>query len=514
MYEILILVLIFLVFRLIQLSYNKYLVDYFSFDPVGDAATYILLIQFFRNNNCGVLDKRCLIGNDPVLTPSLYLKAVGLFFTDKTLSEKAWLPNFIIFMVGTVIGFLLFKPFFLQFGVVGSRELYLTFLFLSSFLFITQVENINYGSQRIHFWTVQPRFLGVVSNSLAWLGYFAFESGMLQLAFVSLFFFISLNISYFPRQATVLVSIFYFILSGDWYPLFGGFIAVFFSAIMFRGEFMESILPQLNYSFNYFKNTPKAGKTGNFLVRLIKTLFSRSVLELINYLSCVVTLGLTFFVYYDDYVGWSWGADILVFKYLCFLSSVFIIFTITSFRYFSSLGESWRYLASTLYFVPYFSLPILLHYFTEDIFLTVFLSLLLGLAQLAISSTFSKTEFINDNKYLRPLLEKNNAEIESARWFGIPYKISNYAITSGFGTTTFEFQYGNNPESLTKEFFEDAVPWRTLKRDASFISKHKVTHVLLHKEYKFDEKNKSRLPNVELVLIDENQSFAIYRVKN
>ena len=512
MLEIFFISFVIIFIRLIQLSYNKYLIEFFSYGPVGDASTYLFLVQFFRKNNCGVPDNRCLIGSKPVMTPSLYMKIVGLFFSDKELFERPWLPNFIIFSIFVPIGLILYKFLIYKINSQISYEDYLILLILSTCLFLTQAENINYGEQRIHFWTLQPRFLAILTNSLAWLFYFSLDNNFMQISSMSLFFILGLNISYFPRQSIFFISILYFIISGDFSPIIALIISIIFSSLIFRGEFLESIIPQLGYSLNYFKNTPKPGESSNYFMKIIKYFFVSSIKEIVNYSIFIITLAFISIIYFNNYSEWAYGSNIFLFNYFCFLLSVFIVFCLTSLRFFSSFGESWRYIAANVYFLSSFTLPIFLLEIINNQKLVIFVVSILVVLQFLISKNFSKITFNNDNKFLRPLLAKYYDELKNARWFGIPYKISNYCVTHGYGKTTFEFQYGNNPETLTKEFFEDTVPWHTLKRDKSFIKKHKVTHVLLHKDYEYNENGESRLPKTKLKLLIENEKFAIYEI--
>ena len=103
MVEITFISLLLIIIRFLKIKKSKRLSSYLNQGPWGDAITYLFLIQFFRNRSCGVPDERCLIGDDNVLVPSLYMKIVSRLFNDSTLIKYPWLPNFLIFVISIPI---------------------------------------------------------------------------------------------------------------------------------------------------------------------------------------------------------------------------------------------------------------------------------------------------------------------------------------------------------------------------------------------------------------------------
>jgi hypothetical protein len=509
--EIIFISILIIVCRYIQLRKVRTLRDYLKDGPWGDAVTYLFLIQFFRDNKCGTSDTRCLIGSEKVLVPSFYMKIVGQFFKDSQLIKYPWLPNFIIFSLFVPLAFLLYDNFEVIFASTYYPNKNPNFLiYLVILLFVSQIDNLDFGTLRMHWFTLQPRFLVVVVNSLFWLITFAISDDYIRLYSCTLLVFISLNTSIFARQCTIFPILFYSIISGDLISLNSFLVGFFLSCILFRKEFWKSLKPQWLYAKMYFRNYHRPNKNCNFFIYKFKLIFVSSLLELPKYPTFYFCFILITLEIYNNDLFFSWGTDSLYYRLFSFFLSIFLISFLTSLRFFASLGESWRYISCTCYFLPFFIFPFLLRNQFDDF--TLILTFIVTLI-LQFSLPFTGKNEVNYSSLLLDALNKVGAEkLRDVRWHATPYRHGTFAVAHGFGTATFEFQYGNHSEAIYEKYFSGFGGF--LKNDKEFIQKNRVTHLLVDKEYEFDQNNFSRVPNVNKILLGENKKFKIFQVQS
>lgn len=510
MVEITFISLLLIIIRFLKIKKSKRLSSYLNQGPWGDAITYLFLIQFFRNRSCGVPDERCLIGDDNVLVPSLYMKIVSRLFNDSTLIKYPWLPNFLIFVISIPIAVTICEELLVVL-LPDYNVVYIALIIISAvILFIFQIDNWDVGYLRLHWWTLQPRFLVLVTNSIFWLVVLTYDDFKISLIGCSIFSFISLNTSIFARQCTVFTIIIYTLLSGHYVPMFSLVLSFFLSCIIFPKEFWPSLKPQFLYAKMYFKNFYKPNRNCNSFTYIIKLIFVSSVTQLTRY----PVFYISFFIYLYSYSSESSmlvvGNEQINYRIFCFLSTIFLISFTISLRKFASLGESWRYISCTCYYIPFLLLPIhLVSYFNDIIICTLFLTFIL-IYQLIIAE-FGKKEEENFSKYLLNLLnEVGISKLKNAVWHSTPYRHGTFAVAYGFGKSTFEYQYGNHTEELSEKYFSSFGVF--LKNDFNFLIDNKVTHVLIDKSYEFDDSGMSRIPEISCTLLSQNNHFKIYKV--
>ncbi len=486
-------------FRFFFIRFNNGLWSYFSNGPYGDASTYFFLIQFFRKHNCGVSDERCLITKQPVLIPSIYLKMVALLFSDKLLYTFSWLPNFLIYSLASS-AFIYFT-----YNYFGGLNIY---FFYTIIIFISLPDNLSLDKHRIQFAVLQPRYLGVIVNSAFWFVYCFYGFNMLGLISMLIFSFISLNISIFSRQSIIFLSVITSLISFNPNLILILLIASLMSAIIFPKEFIPSILPQIKYSYQYFLNYYKPSLSANPLINFLKNLISRPILDSYPYVSYYLTLIFSIFYYlnYNDHE--IYGNGLLNSRFLFISLSIFIVFIFTGIRKFAFLGECWRYISFNSYFLTPISIVILVSSLGLTNILMHSVLCLIILFNLAILAISKRDSLVNKNIWLTPLLLKNKEILSSAIWYGLPYRVSTFAVALGYGKATFEYQYGNHSKEIHDEYFS-IYPY--LKWDEVLMRKNGVTHILLENELIESAVNSSGFTVEGLQVIDSNNYFSIFK---
>ena len=111
--------------------------------------------------------------------------------------------------------------------------------------------------------------------------------------------------------------------------------------------------------------------------------------------------------------------------------------------------------------------------------------------------------------FLHKLIRDNCKVLKKAIWYGVPYRGPNIAVALGAGLKTFEFQYGNYSTEIKNEYFSQ-YPY--LKWNTKIIEDHKVTHILLEKEFKFQAQKISGFSTNKLKLVDENEYYSIFKI--
>lgn len=476
---------------------NTLIGKYLKEGPYGDASTYFFLIQFFRKNNCGVSDKRCLLGNDNVFYPSFFLKNISIFFSDKTLFKFSWAPNFIIYFLGLV--------FFVSILIIyGFQKIEIVGILL---LFFLQTDNLLYDKDRIHFLSLSPRFLGVICNSFLFLIYVIFDQSIISFTLLVIMSFVSINNSLFGRQNTFFTILIITIISHDFYLISAFLLSFILSVIIYPREFYPSLKLQIRFLSSYFKRYYKASKTGFFLRDLVAKIFSRTFFESYPYYSFFfVTI---FYLVYFKNIELFFEEDFFEAKKLTYIYlSVLIIFFITGLRKFAFLGECWRYISFSTYFLN----PIFLY---KSLFLIIESKLLFWAVLLLISFIqillfkFLKI-YPNKNKSLLSLLNSKKDQFKNAIWYAVPHRSTTLLVSLGFGLKTFEFQYGNFTGEIIKKYFS-VTPF--LKWNQEIILQNKITHVLVEKEYLKSATKYSNFNTEGLKLISENEYYYIYKFK-
>ncbi len=488
-----------IIFRYLFIRLNKKVWNFFSHGPYGDASTYFFLIQFFRKYNCGTPDSRCLLSNKPVLVPSFFMKVVSRIFSDDFLFKKSWVPNFLFYSIASFI-FL----FFLYLQTIFHPAIFLAIILL----FLIQPDNIGLDKHRIQFSVLQPRYLGLVVNSLLWLIYVQYGINNITFFLITILVILSLNISIFCRQTTFFSIIITSIFSVD--LLLAGTLVVGFvcSSILFPKEFLPSLKPQIQYSYHYFRNYYKPKPSSNFAIHILKNIIARPVFESYPYFASLFVLVLAYFFYVKgvNFENTVFGNGVLK-RLLILYISISVIFIITGVRKLAFLGECWRYFSFCTYFTTPFFLPQLIYALPiSDLYKAVLIGVVL-LVFILLAKFVSKDLFENKNPYLISLLETASPNLKDAIWFGVPYRVSTLAVSLGYGKKTFEYQYGNHSQEIHNKYFSE---YPFLKWDKDLLKENSVTHVLVEKDLIKQAESVSGFSTSSLKLVAQNDHYVIF----
>lgn len=487
-------------FRVTQLFFSAKVRKYFHEGPYGDASTYFFLIQFFRSKSSGVPDERCLISNKPVAVPSIFMKIVGKIFPDSTLFRYSWLPNFIFYCVG-VIGLCWFT-YLTEFQ--SSQAFWIIGIF-----FVTQSDNLILDKFRIHYLSLQPRFLGLLLNSSFWIVVLILPLNNLEnILTLILLVFLILNTSIFSRQAIILTVALYSLLSLNWILPLVLIIAFLLSALIFRNEFLATIKPQLEYSLQYFRTYYQPRAHSNRFVNFIKLNFARAFFLESHYYLPFFVIWIILISIYLELLKFN-GDGHFILKALLVYSSTGIIFLFTGLRRFAFIGECWRYISYNIYFTN----PILLYYLMMNLSITQsfkFLIIATYVLIMILMGFLNKKNglIVNSNASLLSLLNHNKHELKSAIWYGIPYRITTLPVALGYGKATFEYQYGNHSSEIMEMYFS-LYPF--LKWSEELLSENRVSHILVQKELLSNAIEFSGFSSKELDLIYENKDYCLYK---
>lgn len=489
-----------IIFKIIPFFFIRPIKNFFKDGPTGDASGYFLLIQFFRNNLCGDYEKRFLPSRTKVFLPSLYLKIVGKLFSDKTLSTKSWLPNYILFVVGSFI-------FLYALIQLNLEKFDLVFI---SLIFAFMPDNININKNSIHNLSLQPRYLGILTNSLFWLIYIFFEGNYLLYSILVLFFYISINNSKFGIQTSLFTVVIYSTLSFDFYPLFILIGSTFISLVFNFKEFTNIIKGHydflISYSLRYYK--PQIRK--NVIYNLIVKTFSRPLIY--SYVYYVFFINLILILCFKTYII---SSNLIILKsidkaFYLYLS-VFIIFSFTSIRKFAFIGECWRYISFNTYFLnPIIFIILINELVSFSLVLLIIIVALILTINLFISIQGLKSIKFNKNLKLFSLLKSNFDEIKNAVWYSIPYRVATYPVSLGYGKKTIDYQNGNHSKEINKLYFSN---YPFLKWDKEILKTNKISHVIVENVHEGAAVKLCDFSTDNLKLIDKNSEFTIYKLK-
>ena len=481
-------------FRLLFIVFNKKLFRFVSQGPCGDATTYFYLIQFFRKNNCGVPDKRSLITNLPVLVPALYMKIVARLFSDKFLFRFQWVPNYLLFLFGSGIFCFIIQDFYL------SGQGYF-FLISCVTLFISNPDNISFDDHRIQFLVLQPRYFAMLANSLFWLLFLTYDNSLFLDFVCIILLIVALNVSIFSRQSIFFTVLLFSIVSFSLHALILMVISFLCSILLFRNEFWPSLLPQIKYSYGYYLSYYKPKKTNKIFRDFIAKIISRPFINSYPYVPIVLFI-LFQFIHSSDFILFTHRLSSLNLALL-------IIFFSTAVRKFAFLGECWRYLSFNYYYIfPIYGSLYLVNLNIEFEYKSLILALILGFNVINVLIN-RRALFKNKTDSLKKLLERNNQSLQKAVWYGIPYRVSTMAVALGIGEKTSEYQYGNHSNEIHTEYFSQ-YPY--LKWNTKIIEDHKVTHILLEKEFELQAQKSSGFSTTKLKLVDENEYYSIFKI--
>jgi hypothetical protein len=431
--------------------------------PWGDAIYYFLQIQYYRKHSGEEVDHRCLFRGNTLHAPSWYQRIVGRIFSDDTLWSSPWLPNFILFAIAVC-----------AFAFTANSVLSVfppsTFA-LAMLLFAGQADNARFDKHRIHYLTIQPRYLGLLSLSAFALVATIGLASVISIFIAILVLLVAINTSVFSRQVAYFVIPCAALLALDLAPLECIVAATLLSVIVNRREFVQSLLAQYRYSKWYFKNfystRPSTG-----IVFLLRRILAPQLKDLPPYMDVFVAIAMLMLVSskFDD--------DQLSRRGLSFLLAAAIVCIITSFRKFASLGECWRYLS----FFCYFLTPLFLAYSVAKLQIPIETAFLAASVWISTNLYFTfrrSNEEANPIANISGLLRKAFLDKQTpAVWWSAHYRYGSIPVALGYGHSTFEIQGTDLSEDAMSRFF---VRYPHLRINEEFMDIYGVTHLLISK---------------------------------
>jgi hypothetical protein len=474
-----------LLIRLLIINKITLFKNYFNKGPVGDAAMYFFFTKFLVSNKLGEVDHRALMfnGSNGVCAPPLFSYLVNTFFNLDKLLKKSWIPNFLAY---SIVLILVYLNIFINLLKVEN-------LFIFTIFILFNIDNLVFNRKRISNISFTPRGLTILFGSL--VSIFIVINNELNISYTFLIIFISifflLNSAYFGRQIVLFILLPYVFLTGNLILISVSLTPIALSLFINRLAFWKSILKQFNFLRRHF-NEIRSNK-GKYLIRRV---FGFSVVEIFSYLSFLITLFILFFKNDSEFNSIK-----------VFYSIVFIVFFITSLRIFSFLGESYRYISSTTFFLEAF--------YYANIYETnkLLVSILLLIRVCTILYLYYTGVKIDVSEYplsIINFLKSRNEKYIEANWFSVPFREATNLINQGYGKSTFEFQFGeDNIEVMSKYFLKHPF----LKKDVLLNTNYNITHILINKKYLIHAQNKCCIVDYsfnEYTLIFEDDAHLIY----
>jgi hypothetical protein len=435
---------------------------YLDAGPWGDALAYFLQIQYYRHCSGAEPDSRCLFRGNNLHTPSWYHKFALSWCSDATLWSKPWLPNLALYGIGAACLLLLSRGTLTD----AAPAAYL----LLALVFLAQVDNSLFDERTIHYLTIQPRLLGLISLS-AYAALFAvMPSPAIVMVAGSLAVLVALNTSVFSRQVAYFVLPVAALLSWNIIPVLSLALATLLSLLLNRSEFAASFVAHWRYAVWYFKNF-YATRQGSGLSYLLRRTFAPPIVYVPRYLDsvlAVVLLGLLL----------SHGADPFARRAIAMIGAALIVCAATAVRKFASLGECWRYISFTCWILT----PIAIVRAVLELHVNLWVACLVALALLLRNLYFSFTaarQLSNPNQEVAGLLRAACANLgRPPVWWSAHFRYGSIAVALEYGAATFEIQGTDLSEEVMASLF---ARYPYLHCSEAFFDAHRVTHLLISK---------------------------------
>jgi hypothetical protein len=435
---------------------------YMDAGPWGDALAYFLQIQYYRRYSGAEPDTRCLFRGDALHTPSWYHKFALTLCSDATLWSKPWLPNLLLYALGAVLLLLFSLP------ILGSSA---SALVLLALVFLAQTDNSRFDERTIHYVTIQPRLLGLISLSVHATLFALMPSLSVTLVAGSLALLVALNTSIFSRQVACFVLPVAALLSWNVIPVLTLSIAIALSLVLNRSEFVESCGAHWRYARWYLRNfrPTRAGSGWRYLIR--RTL-APAVTSLPQYADSVLALLLLLWVL-------RVASDPFAARAAAMIGAALIVCGVTALRRFASLGECWRYISFTCWILT----PIAIIHAVFALRVSLSLAYVMAATVLARNiwlTLRSGEQLSNPNGEVAALLHSafagNTAPPEV--WWSAHYRYGSIAVALGCGAASFEIQGTDLSEELMASLF---ARYPYLHCSEAFFEEHRVTHLLISK---------------------------------
>jgi hypothetical protein len=430
--------------------------------PWGDALAYFLQIQYYRRYSGAEPDTRCLFRGNALHTPSWYHRFALTLWSDATLWSKPWVPNLLLYTLGAVALLALSPP------ILGGS---MPAVGLLALVFLAQTDNSRFDERTIHYVTIQPRLLGLVSLSVHAALFALMPSLSVTVVGGTLALLVALNTSVFSRQVACFVLPLAALLSWNAIPVLTLGIAVALSLVLNRSEFVESCGAHWRYARWYFRNF-RATRAGSGWRYLIRRTLAPAVTSLPQYADSVLALLLLLWVL-------RVGRDPFAARAAAMIGAALIVCGVTALRRFASLGECWRYVSFTCWILT----PIAIVHAVLALRVSLPLAYVVASAALMRNvwlSFRSGEELRNPNGEVAALLHSAFAgdSAPPAVWWSAHYRYGSIAVALGCGAATFEIQGTDLSEEVMMSLF---ARYPYLHCNEAFFDAHRVTHLLISK---------------------------------
>jgi hypothetical protein len=436
---------------------------YLDAGPWGDALAYFLQLQYYRRYSGSEPDARCLFRGNTLHTPSWYHRFALTLCSDATLWSKPWLPDLVLYSVGAALLLLLAAP------ILPSSVPWAPLLL--ALVSLAKADDSRVDELTIHYVTIQPRLLGLMSLSAHAALFAVMPSMPVVVLGGSLALLVALNTSVFSRQVAYFVLPLAALLSWNPVPLLNLLLATALSLLLNRAEFVDSFGAHWRYARWYFRNF-RATSAGSGWSYLIRRTLAPAVVSLPRYADSVLAALLLVWVIRRH-------SDPFATRALAMICAALIVCGITALRRFASLGECWRYVSFTCWILT----PLAIVHAVLELQVSLSVVTLVAMAILLRNvylSLRAGDQLNNPNAEVAALLKGAfaGAAERPAVWWSAHYRYGSIAVALGCGAATFEIQGTDLSEEVMASLF---ARYPYLHCSEAFFEQHRVTHLLISK---------------------------------
>ncbi len=478
---------------------------------VGDASVHFAIIRQLKKNINSRYIEQYLISPEPMAYPTAFHKFARIF-PISTINKKPYAPNLYLFGLFSVV-FLTYIIYLNSFVLQGYAFSY-TIFFL---IFLASPSSLVFSGPAITYIGLSERLLARLSCSMSYL---CVSMGLLfndaiSLSLSLIFGSLSLLSSIFARQVILFTFPLLSFLFLDWRPLVL-VVGMFFIALGIGGKhFFRSFSHTINHWRCYRLYTKRSAVVRKNLTNFFKWEFQDGRISLRDISRNLLTKDptRTFFLYPEIslavcFLLMSGQNYQVIFKIFAPIFCTLIIYFITLSDRFNHLGEAYRYIDYSNYYLfpvivtigseglPEFWLKTgLLCYLTISVTLTIFT--LYSNRKNQLSSYDHLTDFLN-----------HLSNINHAVVYPIPMRLGAEIIARRENWKSFWWQPGLQLDAIFDEFIEE-YPY--LKKDwDGLFEKYSVTHVICEKKSLGQTNWKYDFSGLEIILEDEY--YQAYRV--
>ncbi len=435
---------------------------YLDAGPWGDALTYFLQIQHYRTRSGDEPDPRCLFRGKTLHTPSCYHRFVGGWFSDALLWRAPWLPNFVLYALGLAL--------FLALCAAAVPHASTVVVGLLVLLFAAQADSSCFDDQSVHYLTIQPRLLGALALSAHAAIFVVVSNPGLAILCGSLALMVALNTSVFSRQVAYFTLPVIALLSWSLVPVINLGAATLLSLLFNRREFIESFAAHWRYAKWYFRSFYNT-RPGRGLSYWLRRTFAPAIRFVPRYADSVIALALLLMVLH------SAATDMFARRATAALGAALLVCVVTALRRFASLGECWRYLSFSCYFLT----PLAIVYAMLQLHIPLAAGYAAAVMVLGwnIAATLRSARTLhNPNLEILGLVQSVRGRVGQAPiWWSAHYRYGSIPVALG-GGSTFEIQGTDLAEDVMARFF---IKYPYLHCNDEFFDRHHVTHFLISK---------------------------------